>query len=170
MMNLSENRTYRMTTNIADQYEPSMYGDYIVWQDERNGNWDIYIENIETHQQFHTINKATQLHPRIDGNKVVWYDDRNGNWDIYMGTIIESPITSFVITPRGGRPPLKIQFTDKSTNNPTSWRWDFGDGTYSTAKNPTHTYAKKGKYTVSLKASNVAGYNIRMIKDLVVVY
>jgi PKD repeat protein len=31
-----------------------------------------------------------------------------------------------------------------------SWSWDFGDGETSTERNPTHTYASAGLYTVSL--------------------
>ncbi|MDZ7777706.1 MAG: PKD domain-containing protein [Bacteroidales bacterium] len=30
-----------------------------------------------------------------------------------------------------------IEFTDQSTNNPTSWSWDFGDGSTSSQQNPT---------------------------------
>jgi PKD repeat protein len=51
----------------------------------------------------------------------------------------------------------KIKFTDKSTNSPTSWLWDFGDGKTSNAQNPQHTYASFGKFTVKLTASNAAG-------------
>jgi Zn-dependent metalloprotease len=50
-----------------------------------------------------------------------------------------------------------VQFTDKSTSGPTSWAWDFGDGTKSTDKNPSHTYTASGKYTVTLTASNTNG-------------
>ena len=35
-----------------------------------------------------------------------------------------------------------------------SWTWDFGDGTKSTLKNPTHTYSKSGNYTVSLTVTD----------------
>ncbi|MDW5548805.1 PKD domain-containing protein [Methanosarcina sp.] len=52
---------------------------------------------------------------------------------------------------------MKVQFTDKSTNSPTSWKWSFGDGTYSTSKNPAHTYSKSGKYTISLTVKNSKG-------------
>ncbi|MGY8867941.1 MAG: PKD domain-containing protein, partial [Methylophagaceae bacterium] len=43
-----------------------------------------------------------------------------------------------------------VTFTDASTGNPTSWSWDFGDGTNSTLQNPTHAYASSGTYNVSL--------------------
>ena len=43
-----------------------------------------------------------------------------------------------------------ISFTDASVGNPTSWNWDFGDGTTSTLQNPTNTYTNSGNYAVSL--------------------
>ena len=50
-----------------------------------------------------------------------------------------------------------IRFTDQSSNGPTSWLWDFGDGSTSTAQNPTHQYAATGTYSVSLSATNANG-------------
>lgn len=50
-----------------------------------------------------------------------------------------------------------IQFTDTSANNPTSWLWDFGDGTTSTLQNPTKTYTTAGTQTVTLTATNANG-------------
>ena len=47
-----------------------------------------------------------------------------------------------------------ITFTDSTTNNPTSWNWDFGDGNSSTAQNPTHVYATAGTYDVKLVVTN----------------
>jgi Zn-dependent metalloprotease len=52
-----------------------------------------------------------------------------------------------------------IAFTDQSTNTPTSWTWDFGDGTTSTSKNPTKTYTTSGTYNVTLTACNTHGCN-----------
>ena len=52
-----------------------------------------------------------------------------------------------------------VKFADKSTNNPTSWSWDFGDKSCSTSKNPTHTYKKAGKFKVILTAKNAKGSN-----------
>jgi PKD repeat protein len=51
-----------------------------------------------------------------------------------------------------------INFTDLSTNNPTSWKWDFGDGSpLNTTQNPTHTYLATGNYNVKLVACNAFG-------------
>jgi PKD repeat protein len=52
-----------------------------------------------------------------------------------------------------------VKFADKSTNNPTSWSWDFGDKSCSTSKNPSHTYKNAGKYKVILTAKNAKGSN-----------
>lgn len=50
-----------------------------------------------------------------------------------------------------------VNFSDSSTNIPTSWFWNFGDGDTSTLKNPSHTYLANGAFTVKLKACNVYG-------------
>ena len=43
-----------------------------------------------------------------------------------------------------------IQFTDTSTGSPTSWLWDFGDGSSSSSQNPSHAFQKKGFFKVVL--------------------
>lgn len=53
-----------------------------------------------------------------------------------------------------------VTFTDQSTGSPTSWLWDFGDGTTSTEQNPTHTYAQTGAYTVDLTVTNAGGSDL----------
>jgi Zn-dependent metalloprotease/plastocyanin len=50
-----------------------------------------------------------------------------------------------------------IAFRDLSTESPTSWAWDFGDGNTSIQKNPTHTYTQNGTYDVELISSNSFG-------------
>jgi PKD repeat protein len=57
-----------------------------------------------------------------------------------------------------GVAPLSLQFTDQS-ENATSWKWYFGDGTNSTEQNPKHTYNKAGQYAVSVTVNNMAGRN-----------
>ncbi|MBN1339301.1 MAG: hypothetical protein JXA03_08260, partial [Bacteroidales bacterium] len=38
------------------------------------------------------------------------------------------PTSNFSGTPTSGTAPLAVNFTDQSSNNPTSWQWSFGDG------------------------------------------
>lgn len=52
---------------------------------------------------------------------------------------------------------LTVLFADVSTGEPQSWIWDFGDGGASTERNPSHTYAKPGSYTVRLTVRNAYG-------------
>jgi PKD repeat protein len=51
---------------------------------------------------------------------------------------------------------LKVIFTNTS-QDATSYAWDFGDGGSSTDANPEHTYAASGIYVVSLTATNANG-------------
>jgi len=62
----------------------------------------------------------------------------------------------FEANPTYGKAPLTVNFTDKSTGNPTSWEWDFdNDGTPdSTEQNPQWTYNNPGWYTVKLTISD----------------
>jgi PKD repeat protein len=67
------------------------------------------------------------------------------------------PVADFAGTPTSGTAPLSVQFTDLSSGGPTSWLWTFGDGTTSTLRSPSKTYATAGTYTVSLRATNSLG-------------
>ena len=63
------------------------------------------------------------------------------------------PEASFTFTKAG----LQVIFSDASTGAPTSWKWNFGDGTTSTAKNPTHTFPAAGTFVVTLTVTNSEG-------------
>ncbi|MFH1319184.1 MAG: PKD domain-containing protein [Bacteroidota bacterium] len=62
-----------------------------------------------------------------------------------------------------------VNFIDLSTNSPTSWFWDFGDGNNDTVQNPTHTYTIDTIYTVMLIASNAYGSDTIIKPDYVTV-
>jgi PKD repeat protein len=57
---------------------------------------------------------------------------------------------------------ISVAFTDQSTGGRGryGYKWDFGDGSTSRVKNPTHYYTAAGNYTVTLtvtdRARNVA--------------
>jgi YVTN family beta-propeller protein len=75
----------------------------------------------------------------------------------YINITAFPPDAHFRINPTQGLVPLTVQFTDKTTGVPTSWYWDFGDGTDSTLQNPVHSYNTAGIYTPILAASNNYG-------------
>ena len=63
---------------------------------------------------------------------------------------------SFAFAPGAPFAGATVQFTDTSTGA-SAWDWSFGDGTRSSARNPVHTYAARGTYTVVLWVSNGVG-------------
>jgi len=65
-------------------------------------------------------------------------------------SILRRPRASFTFT----RNQLSVSFTDTSTGNPTTWLWNFGDGSMSTFQNPAHQYSAAGSYTVTLTVTN----------------
>ncbi len=52
--------------------------------------------------------------------------------------------------------PLPVIFTNNSQNG-NAYLWNFGDGTTSTATNPSHVYSSAGIYDVTLIVSDTAG-------------
>ncbi|KAF5036268.1 PKD domain protein [anaerobic digester metagenome] len=75
----------------------------------------------------------------------------------YITVTVPPPVADFSAIPTSGTAPHVVQFTDTSTNGPTSWAWTFGDGGTSILQNPSHTYASAGIYTVTLTATNAGG-------------
>ena len=67
-----------------------------------------------------------------------------------------TPVSNFSVDNQFIGAGTTVQFTDLSSNNPTSWQWSFPGGTpsYSTAQNPNITYSSNGTYDVSLTTSN----------------
>ena len=76
---------------------------------------------------------------------------------VSLTTLENLPEAAFTASPTVITINQTVQFLDQSTNSPTSWIWDFGDGGTSTLQNPSHKYSTAGTYTVSLSATNSAG-------------
>ena len=98
-----------------------------------------------------------------------WTNDGNG-----IGTDPSFAIDSIILSGIAGTaPPIAgftvndtevcvgdtLQFTDQSTNTPTSWAWTFtgGNPAISALQNPKVVYSTPGYYTVKLKATNAGG-------------
>lgn len=86
--------------------------------------------------------------------------------------VTKPPAAEFTATPTSGDMPLRVEFTDESTpgSSPiTQWRWSFGDGSRSSAKNPSHTYTRPGIYAISLSVYSAEGNNTKTKVDYVTV-
>ncbi|HRG59548.1 MAG TPA: PKD domain-containing protein, partial [Bacteroidia bacterium] len=73
-----------------------------------------------------------------------------------------APVANFTASSVNITSGQSVNFTDLSTNNPTSWNWTFAGAApaSSTSQNPTNiTYNTAGCYQVSLTATNSAGSN-----------
>ena len=62
-----------------------------------------------------------------------------------------------------------VSFTDLSSNVPTFWLWDFGDGNTSNLQNPIHAYSTNGEYTVTLTVSNSNGSDTITIQNFITI-
>lgn len=74
----------RLSTNTADQWNPSIWSNYVVWQDARNGGSDIYLTDMSKKVQTRITKGVDAENPCVAGTKIVWSDNRNKNWDVYM--------------------------------------------------------------------------------------
>jgi beta propeller repeat protein len=94
----------QITNDSNPQNNPAIYGDRIVYEDFRNGNYDIYLYDLSTGNETQiTSDLNTQRNSDIHGNRVVYTDNRNGNSDIYMHDLStggETQITSDLNTQR----------------------------------------------------------------------
>jgi len=87
--------------------------------------------------------------------------DDNGCKDSAQKQIkVSSVSANFTVTTtfvnNSGCPPVLARFTNSSINYTSSY-WDFGDGSFATIDNPSHTYTYAGKYKVKLKVVGDAG-------------
>jgi len=74
------------------------------------------------------------------------------------GSSTPATVADFSASPVTGTAPLTVAFTDNSAGAPTSWSWDFGDGSaLDNTQNPSHTYATAGTYDVTLGADGPGG-------------
>jgi len=103
------------------------------------------------------------------GDLKFWYTQEysTGSWAwktriasfIFSTPPTSPPVADFIASPTTAVAGSPINFSDLSTNFPTSWNWTFTGGTpsSSTVKNPSVIYNVPGTYSVTLVATNGAG-------------
>ncbi len=101
--NVKTGEEKKITDAIGSQGFPAIYGDYIVWQDNRNyldeglPFFDIYLYHLDTEKEVKISNhKGYNQDVKIYEDKVVWIDNHGGSSNIYLydiSTDTETKIT-----------------------------------------------------------------------------
>ena len=91
MRDLSMDREIQITKDFSlnDQDMPDIWGNKIVWMDDRNGNYDVYMYDLYLNKETQiTTDPNDQGYPKIWNNRIVWWDWRNDNGDVYMYNLL----------------------------------------------------------------------------------
>lgn len=81
---------------------------------------------------------------------------------------VEAALTAaFTYSPVSPAIGQAVQFTDTSAGSPSSWLWDFNDGSKSSDRNPSHSFSNSGPYNVALVVSSTSGSN-NISKNIIV--
>ncbi|RCG26505.1 PKD domain-containing protein [Sphaerisporangium album] len=79
----------------------------------------------------------------------------------YIGAANRNPIAKAAADKTSGPAPLTVNFSSAGSSDPEggalTYSWNFGDGTTSTAANPTKTYTTNGTYTPTLTVRDPQG-------------
>ncbi len=133
--------------------DPTVSFTDITTNDPTSWFWDFgdgFLSNLQN--PLHTFD--------VEGNyNVCLTATAPGGTDEHCQTIsiansTDAPVVEFEYSFTGG---MEVSFIDLSTNIPSSWIWDFGDGSISGFQNPSHIYPTTGEFTVCLTASNGSG-------------
>lgn len=124
----------------------------VYYRDNNTGGWVPYFTGLPNVPVFdlHIFKPTMTLRAATFGR---------GVWETAVDVSVLAPLAQFTASSTVVCPGTQIQFTDQSTNSPTSWNWSFPGGTPSTStqQNPQVTYANPGVYAVTLIAANANG-------------
>ena len=145
-------------SNVTEGYVPLSVQFNDLSELSTGRNWDFendgYIDSTEANP-VHTYSAPGNYTVNLTATS-----ENGTNSKLGIITVLEKPlppVAMFYSNITYGYAPQAVRFTDIS-ENATERIWDFGDGTPSSTEDVVvHTYSKAGKYTVSLKVSNING-------------
>ena len=173
--------------NLATYFGPASYTDLIGWNQHNFSSpffWDG-TSNIVVQTCFYNNSWSSNAVMNMSnyGYNSLIYRRRdnsspcNSNWingvetqrpNIRFSWVDPSspPITNFSTSGSNTCSGL-VSFYDQTSNSPTGWLWNFGDGNSSSLQNPTHSYTSSGNYTVELVTSNSFGSDTITYSNLI---
>ncbi|NLV28405.1 MAG: PKD domain-containing protein [Methanomicrobiales archaeon] len=124
------------------------YGQPTAWQ----WNFGDNTNNATVQNPTHTYVNPGTYTVTLTASNIAGSSTYSRKNYVKVGGVVDP---GFIASPLAGDAPLRVQFTDKSEGAPTSWRWDFGDGSaFNYTQNPYHIYTKAGVYSVNLEVDN----------------
>jgi len=137
------------------------------WDWESNGSYDTKVTSPTIEHSFSTSG-SHRVTLRVT-------DDQGATGSVTQTVNVgerQAPQALFTFSPTQPSVVDAVQLTDQSSDpdgQVVSWTWEFGDGTTSTDRNPTHTYSRKGTFTVKLTVTDNDGLTGSKSQTLTVV-
>ena len=127
----------------------------VYYKDNAGPNWTLYnvgLPNVPISDLEISPANPTKLYAATYGR---------GTYKVDC-VVAAAPVVSFSVVPGGYCTGTNIQFTDLSTNGPTTWTWTSTPAagviiTTAASQNPTFNFTNPGTYTVTHNASNIVG-------------
>ncbi|MFW5760455.1 MAG: InlB B-repeat-containing protein [Cyclobacteriaceae bacterium] len=116
------------------------------WDFNNDGIEDSNMQNPE-----YTYSDTGSYEVKLIAN----IEETGQNDTVLLEVFVYDPVAAdFDVSSTCGSATFIVKFTDQSANNPTSWHWDFGDGSTSSEQHPVHFYEQTGQYTVTQVVTN----------------
>lgn len=141
--------------------KPTSY--FWVFEPQTNSDWNSHhaVTAVHTFKKpgVYTVSLVVS---NKDGSTTV----TKRNYITVKAPVQTKPTVDFSANVVSGKAPLSVQFTSKTTGNPTDYYWIFepqtsNDWNSHHALTAVHTFKKPGKYTISLTCKNAAGATTR---------
>jgi len=145
------------TAELVDQSYTILTAEFDSWSwDFGDGTDTTYYEQAPIIEHFYPYPGVYNISLTVSGNVNGALSLDTVNKDFYVFSPPVARIDSVNMIACLGQ---QIHFVDSSytidSDSITSWLWDFGDGVYSTLKNPYHQYANVQDYMVTLTVNTI---------------
>jgi len=157
--------------------------DYNMDGDFADSGEQVFASNAQKGTVSGTINIPVGLSGETRMRVSMKYNSAPGPCELYTYGEVEDytlslslpipqpPVANFSGSPTSLVIGGSVQFTDLSTNDPTSWSWTFEGGTPATSasQNPAVTYNTAGTFAVTLTVTNVEGSDTKFVDNYITV-
>jgi len=173
--------------NLATYFGPASYTDQVGWNQHNfsspffwdgtsniviqtcfyNNSWSSNaVMNMSNYGYNSLIYRRRDNSSPCNSNWINGVETRRPNIRFSWVDPSSPPITNFSTSGSNTCSGL-VSFYDQTSNSPTGWLWNFGDGNSSSQQNPTHSYTSSGNYTVELVTSNSFGSDTITYSNLI---